>query len=55
MKPYGYKKTKKVAGDGCFLCTLERKQTKSAKRGQSKKEIKSEFQNIARKRKGRIS
>lgn len=40
MKPYGYKKNKKPKGDGCFLCTQERKQTKTSTRRKAKKEIK---------------
>lgn len=38
MKPYGSKKKKKVRGDGCFLCTQEKKTTKSANRSKMKLE-----------------
>ena len=46
MKPYGYKK-KKPAGDGCFLCTQQRKSTKNAVRSKAKKILK-EAQKLAR-------
>jgi hypothetical protein len=39
LKSYGYKKNKKPRGDGCFLCTLERKGTKKSHRFAVKKEI----------------
>jgi hypothetical protein len=40
MKPYGYKKLRKPPGDGCFLCTQCRKETKSAKRAKVKSSLK---------------
>ena len=42
MKPYGYKKAKKPKGDGCFLCTQERKTTKTAVRNKTRLKIKEE-------------
>lgn len=39
MKPYGFKK-KKPRGDGCFLCTKERKRSKSGARTKVKVELK---------------
>lgn len=50
MKPYGFKKKKKIKGDGCFLCTQDRKETKSAVRSKSKKEVKLELQKPIRRR-----
>jgi hypothetical protein len=41
VKPYGFKK-KRPRGDGCFLCTQDRKKTKSAVRGKAKKEDRDE-------------
>jgi hypothetical protein len=42
MKPYGEKRNKRTKpphGDGCFLCTQERKTTKTAVRAKVKKEV----------------
>lgn len=38
MRAYGHKK-KRPRGDGCFLCTQDRKQTKTVSRRKAKLEI----------------
>lgn len=48
MKPYGYKKNKRIRGDGCFLCTKERKTTKTAIRAKAKLEARKEAQQKAK-------
>ena len=44
MKPYGYKKMRKVPGDGCHLCmkglSCSSKRTKTANRMKVRKELK---------------
>lgn len=49
MKAYGYKKNKKPHGDGCFLCTQERKHTKTVARTKAKKEIDETLKAISKK------
>lgn len=54
MKTYGAKqnnrgkKGKDPPGDGCFLCTKERKTTKSAVRTKAKKEINETLRKIVK-------
>jgi hypothetical protein len=50
MKPYGYKKSKKIKGDGCFLCTKERKTTKKANRRKAKDKARDEVDVLVRSR-----